>query len=265
MSGEDRLPKSSAAEFCGDGPAIILVHPQLGENIGMVSRAMLNCGLNDLRLVRPREGWSREKAETAAAGSDVVLNNMKVFETTEEAIADLTQVFATTARGRDMSKPVVTPRKAASMMAEQAAIDAKSGILFGRESRGLHNDDIVLADTTVMVPLNPGYMSLNLAQAVLLMSYEWFQTQTEAPEERMGVKGETRQANKQELVGFFEHFEDCLTTTGFLYPPEKVPTMRQNLRNMFQRAVMTEQEVKTFRGILASFMKFRRRAKDKPE
>ena len=265
MSGDDRLPKSAAADYCSGGPAIILVRPQLGENIGMVSRAMLNCGLIDLRLVSPRDGLSYEKAEKAAAGSDVVLNNRKVFDTTEQAIADLNLVFATTARGRDMNKPVVTPRKAAELMAEQASSDGKTGILFGRESRGLHNDDIVLSDTTVMVPLNPAYMSLNLAQAVLIMGYEWFQTQADAPEERMGVKGETRPANKQELVGFFEHFEDCLTTTGFLYPPEKVPTMRQNLRNMFQRAAMTEQEVKTFRGILASFMKFRRQAKDKPK
>ena len=112
MSGDNRLPKSSASDYCVGGPAIILVKPQLGENIGMVSRAMLNCGLNDLRLVNPRDGWSYEKAEKAAAGSGVVLNNLKVFDTTEEAIADLNHVFATTARGRDMNKPVVTPRKA---------------------------------------------------------------------------------------------------------------------------------------------------------
>jgi len=265
MSGDDRLPKSAAAEYCGGGPAIILVKPQLGENIGMVSRAMLNCGLTDLRLVNPREGWSFEKAEKAAAGSGLVLNNLKVFDRTEEAIADLNHVFATTARGRDMNKPVVTPRKAADMMAGYAASDSRTGILFGRESVGLHNDDIVLSDTTVMAPLNPAYLSLNLAQAVLLMGYEWYQTQVEAPDARMGVRGDTRQATKQELVGFFEHFDDCLTTTGFYFPPEKVPTMKQNLRNLFQRAQMTEQEVKTFRGILASFMKFRRQAKDRPQ
>ena len=265
MSGDNRLPKSSASDYCVGGPAIILVKPQLGENIGMVSRAMLNCGLNDLRLVNPRDGWSYEKAEKAAAGSGVVLNNLKVFDTTEEAIADLNHVFATTARGRDMNKPVVTPRKAVDMMAEQAQGGGKAGILFGRESRGLHNDDIVLADTTVMVPLNPAYLSLNLAQAVLIMGYEWYQTQVDAPDIRMGVKGDTRQATKQELVGFFEHFDDCLTTTGFYFPPEKVPTMKQNLRNMFQRAQLTEQEVKTFRGILSSFMKFRRQAKDRPD
>ncbi len=263
MSGADRLPKAEATKHCEDGPAIILVGTQLGENIGMVCRAMLNCGLTDLRLVNPRPGWSRDKATAAAVGADVLLDTMRVFKTTEEAIADLHHVYATTARGRDMSKPVLTPRKAASNMRGQIVGGDKCGVLFGRESYGLTNEDVVLADTTIMVPLNPAYMSLNLAQAVLLTGYEWFQAGDDTPDEQENFRGETRYANKHELVGMFEHFEESLDQTGFLWPPEKRPSMVNNIRNVFQRAKMTEQEVKTWRGIISSFMRFRRQSKDK--
>jgi len=263
MSGSNRLPKADAADYCGDAPAVILVETQLGENIGMVCRAMLNCGLSDLRLVNPREGWSREKAEAAAVGATVVLENMKVFDTTEEAIADLNAVYATTARGRDMSKPVLTPRRAAADMRGQIAGGLNCGILFGKEAKGLSNEDVVLADTTISVPLNPAYSSLNLAQAVLLAGYEWFQAGDETPELQDNFRGETRPANKKEMQGLFEHLEESLDTTGFLWPLHKRPTMVNNIRNTLQKARMTEQEVRTWRGIIVSFMKFRRQAKDK--
>ena len=170
MAGTDST--QSAAE---GGPAIILVKPQLCENIGTAARAMLNCGLTDMRLVAPRDNWLEERAFAAASGADRVLLAARVFDTTEAAIADLSRVWATTGRNRFMTKPVDTPRQAAVAIRGAMAVGQKCGLLFGPERTGLENDDVVLADTVLTVPLNPSYASLNLAQAVLLVGYEWFQ------------------------------------------------------------------------------------------
>ncbi len=253
-----RPSKETADQVAQRGPAVILVQPQLGENIGMVARAMLNCTLLDLRLVAPRDGWPNDAAYKTASGADVVLDNAQVFETTADAVADLGHVFATTARARDMSKDVLTPHGAAQEMRAQLDQDVKCGVLFGKESVGLHNDDIALADSILMVPLNPGFTSLNLAQAVLLMGYEWFQAATEQPDEIYEVRLDTRRATKEELVGLFEHLEHELTDCGFLGVEEKKPAMIRNLRNMFQRARMTEQEVRTMRGVIAGLVKKRK-------
>ncbi|PWC53580.1 RNA methyltransferase [Azospirillum sp. TSO22-1] len=233
------------------GPTVILVQPQMGENIGACARAMLNCGLTELRLVRPRDGWPNEKAQANASGADLVLDNAKLYETTAEAVADLQVVYATTVRTRGMVQEFVTPRVAAEELRARYTAGHTVGVLFGPERTGLVNDDLTLADKLITVPLNPSFASLNLAQAVLLIGYEWFQT-GEVPPERVLHTGQSRPATKAELLNFFEHIEGELERTGFFTTPEKRPSMVRNLRNAFERMQMTEQEVRTFHGILAS-------------
>lgn len=249
MAGTDQTKADRARE--GDAPAIVLVRPQLGENIGTASRAMLNFGLSDLRLVAPRDGWPSERARAAASGADLVIDEARLFATSGEAVADLDFVIATTARARDMVKPVLTPERAAAKLREAIAAGGRAGIMFGPERTGLENDEVVLADALVMVPVNPAFASLNLAQAVLLIGYEWFKASDRTAAERIDYL-QTRPATKGELLGFFEHLERELDRFGFLKPPEKRPSMVRNLRNLFQRAAMTEQEVRTMRGVVAS-------------
>lgn len=249
-----RLPKSSA-KAVKDAPAIILINPQLGENIGMAARAMLNNALSSLRLVAPVHGWPNEHAIKPSAGAKVVLDAVKVFDNTRQAVADLSHVYATTARDRDMTKRVLTAQAAAHEMRCVIEAGGKPGMIFGRESWGLSNDDIALADTLVTIPLNPAFRSLNLAQAVLLMGYEWFQSGDRTKKVDTRIPKNTRLANKDELVGLFEHLEMELDNCGFLRPPEKRPTMVNNIRNIFQRANMTEQEVRTFRGIISGLVR----------
>lgn len=256
MAGTDRGKSARGADGISAGPAIILVEPQLGENIGMVARAMLNCGLGDLRLVNPRDGWPNEQALKSASGADVVLERAQIFESTREAIADLSLVFATTARSRDMAKDQFTPDRAAAEMQRYISDDGKAGVLFGKESKGLNNDDVALADAIIQVPLNPGFTSLNLAQAVLLVGYEWFRSDNQGDDIVWATRSDTRAANKDELVHLFEHLEQSLIDSGFLWPPEKRPTMIRNIRNMLQRARLTEQEVRSFRGMIKSLMDF---------
>jgi len=246
MAGTDRT-KDAAIPIVG--PVVILVEPQLGENIGTAARAMLNCGLEALRLVRPRDGWPNAKAVTAASGADAVIENARLFESTVAAVADLTRVYATTARHRGMIKPVVTPRQAAAEMRAAAARGERVGILFGPERTGLVNDDIPLADAVLQVPLNPGFSSLNLAQAVLIVAYEWFAAGTSAPAREL-VTNETRPATKAELLNFFAHLEQELDDCGFLRHTDKRPSMVRNIRNLFQRAELTEQEIRTLHGII---------------
>lgn len=231
------------------GPCIVLVEPQLGENIGMAARAMLNFGLTDLRLVRPRDVWPNQKAVNAASGANVVVDDARLFDTTEEAVADLQRVYAATARARDMRKTVVTPQRAASDMRGFNTAGDRCGILFGPERAGLDNHDVALADTLLSVPLNPAFSSLNIAQAVLLVAYEWFRSDDETPPE-VFVQGRTGPAARAELIALFEHLESELVAGGFLFPPEKAPVMVRNLRNMLQRAHLTEQEVRTLRGVI---------------
>jgi tRNA/rRNA methyltransferase len=258
MSGTDRSRKTAplypghrkdGRARPGNGPAIVLVEPQLGENIGTAARAMLNCGLADLRLVRPRDGWPNRKAVAAASGADAVIESVRLFDSTAEAIADLNRVYATTARHRGQIKPLVTPRQAAAEMRAALGRGEKAGVLFGPERTGLHNDDIPLADTILQVPLNPAFSSLNLAQAVLLVGYEWFQAGSDAPPRRL-VTNQTGPASKAELLNFFAHLEKELIECGFLRNAEKRPSMVRNIRNIFQRAEPTEQEIRTLHGIV---------------
>jgi tRNA/rRNA methyltransferase len=255
MAGTDR-----SRDGLTGGPAIILVEPQLGENIGTAARAMLNCGLDDLRLVRPRDGWPSDRAINAASGADRVLDRARLYPDVPAAIADLRHVYAATARDRYMVKRELTPRRAAEEMRGFLAAAESCGILFGPERTGLVNDDIALADTVLMVPLNPAFSSLNLAQAVLIIGYEWFIARTEPPAELMHT-GHSRPANKAELLRFFDHFEEALVLSGFLRHPDKRPSMTRNLRNLFQRAHCTEQELRTLHGVITAFLGPRNRPK----
>ncbi len=245
-------------------PCIVLVEPQLGENIGTAARAMANFGLSELRLVAPTNGWPNDHAIKAASGADIILEQAKLFDTLEEAVADLNFIVATTARKRDMVKPVLTPQTAASEISKHIDCGEKVGILFGRERFGLTNDQASLANALIIAPVNPNFASLNLAQAVLLIGYEWFKLQSTgslgrttkeetAAREGLGVRG-SRQANRAELAGFFERLEHELDKGGFLHPVEKRPSMIRNIRNIFTRSTLTEQEVRTLHGILSSLI-----------
>ena len=252
-----RPPKSAAASEAG-GPAVVLVKPQLAENIGMAARAMLNCGLSDLRLVAPRDGWPNDKAVSSAAGADQVLKAARLCATTAEAVADLGMVYAATARPRDMTKDVETPRRAAARIRALAAAGGRSGVLFGREAAGLDNDDVALADTVLAIPLNPTFGSLNLAQAVMVVAYEWYQAGDGVAESALSVPKDARPANKGEMIGLFEHLERELDACGFLRVKEKRPTMVHNLRNLLQRARPTDQEVRTLRGVIKGLVSGRK-------
>jgi tRNA/rRNA methyltransferase len=230
-------------------PVVILVRPQLGDNIGMAARAMLNCGLSSLRLVSPRDGWPNPKAVRAASGADVVLEKATLFDTVAAAVADLERVVATTARNRELTQRILTPRRAASEMRGWIGQAEKVGILFGPERTGLTNDDMVHADTALSIPLNPQFSSLNIAQAVLLVAYEWAAAGEGTSEERMSEHA-TRPATKDELINLFAHLERALDQSGFLRNKAMRPAMVHNLRAFLQRAVMTEQEVRSFHGVI---------------
>ncbi len=247
MAGTDT---SQAIEF-RPSPAIILCEPQLGENIGTAARAMANFGLWDLRLVNPRDGWPNVHAVRAASRADHVLDKTRVFETLAEAIADLDLVYATTARSRDMQKDVLGPEIATANLARHVAGGGRAGLLFGRERWGLFNEEIAIADAIVTFPVEPAFASLNIAQAVLLMSYEWRQ-QVDGGELPFTEPPESLPATKAELIGMFEHLEGVLDTTGFFTTDDKRPSMVHNLRTMLTRGSFTAQEVRTFRGIVSS-------------
>ncbi|MBX3455002.1 RNA methyltransferase [Ferrovibrio sp.] len=229
------------------GPAVVLVRPQLGENIGAAARAMLNCGLTEMRLVAPRDGWPNPSAYVLASKADPVLDAASVFATTQEAVADMHRVYATTARARDMLKPVLTPRQAAAAMHEDIAAGKRVSILFGPERTGLENDEVALADIAISVPLNPGFSSLNLAQAVLLIGYEWFTAEvgTELP------ALEAEWASQQDIEGLHGQFASELEAAGFFHNIEpKRESVLRNLRAMLQRIPLSAQEVRTLRGMI---------------
>jgi tRNA/rRNA methyltransferase len=232
-------------------PVIILVEPQMGENIGFAARAMLNCGLTRLRLVRPRDGWPNDRARTASSGADSVIDGVEVFGSTSAAIADLQFVLATTARQRDMVKTILTPEAAADELHARAALGQGCGVLFGPERTGLLNDDIPLADAVVTIPVNPDFASLNLGQSVLLLGYCWWRAAGRTAERRLET-GSSRPANKAELENLFARLEAELDAGGFYTTEQQRPMMVRNMRNLLQRAQMTEQEVRTFHGVIVA-------------
>ena len=234
-------------------PVIVLVAPQLGENIGTAARAMANFGLTDLRLVNPREGWPNRKAHAAASGADGVIGEVRNFPSTTEAVADLGFVYATTARAREVAKPVAGPREAAIRVRSLAKAGSRAGIMFGPERAGLTNEDLSLADEILTFPVDPGFPSLNLAQAVLLFAYEWRLAGFVSREEALPLAdGRPLPAPKEDLVRFFEHLESALEEANFFRPPEKRPHTVDSLRAMLQRAGFSAQEVRTLRGVVTA-------------
>jgi tRNA/rRNA methyltransferase len=238
-------------------PAIVLSEPQLGENIGACARAMANFGLSDLRLVTPRDGWPNPKAEAMAAGAVELIQSARVYPDVRAAIGELGFVVAATARDRAMAKPVLTPAETARRLREASTRGVPTAVLFGNERAGLTNDEVALADVVVTIP-TAGFASLNLGQAVLLLSYEWFKAGAATPSEQID-HGHAQPAPREELILLFEHLEEELEKSGFLYPPGNRPGMIRNLRSILHRASLTDQEVRTLRGVIVALTKGKRR------
>ncbi len=239
-------------------PVVVLVRPQLADNIGAVARCMANGGLFHLRLVAPRDGWPQERAWRTASGADRILDCATLYSTVADAVADLHRVFATCPRPRHIVKPLLTAREAATDVRQAAGRGLRCGILFGPERAGLDNDDMAQADTWVRYPLNPEFDSLNLAQAVMVMAYEWW-TAAEPTPPRQLLTHQTRVATKAELEQFLEHLVDQLDACGFLRNAPKRPGMVRNIRHLFQRGEVTEQELRTLHGVVAGLALGRRR------
>lgn len=238
-------------------PAIILNAPQLAENIGAVARVMGNFGLTDLRLVAPRDGWPQPRAWASASGADWPLDDARVFERVEDAIADLRLTLATTARPRETELPVETPREAAARLRAGIADGLSVGLLFGGERAGLETADVALCQGIVTVPIDPRFRSLNLAQAVAVCAYEWRLAADAAPPANF-VAGPPP-ADQAAMLGLYEHLEAELDAAGFFHPPEKRPSMIRNLRVALGRARFTDQEARTFRGVVTALSKGRGR------
>src|SRR5271169_6446152 len=239
------------------GPVVILVEPQLGENIGMAARAMGNFALSRLRLVNPRDGWPNVSAQRAAAGADQILERAELFDTVEAAVADLTLLFATTARAHDQAKPVVAPGQAATEIVGHMAGGGAVGILFGRERYGLRNEEVALANRIITFPVNPGFASLNLAQAVLLIGYEWFKLSTEGALP-FAMPERSERASQHQMQAFFDNLVRELDRVEFLRPAEKRETMLVNLRNIFARMEPTKQDMHTLHGVVMAIAEGRK-------
>jgi tRNA/rRNA methyltransferase len=248
MSGTDKTKSG----FELTGPVVILVEPQLGENIGMAARAMGNFALTRLRIVNPRDGWPNVSAQRAAAGADHILDRVELFDTLEEAVADCKLLFATTARAHDQAKPVVAPDAAAAEMAGQIKAGGTVGILFGRERYGLQNEEVGLANRIITFPVNPGFASLNLAQAVLLIGYEWFKLST------AGALPFSMPASQHQMQAFLDNLVRELDKAEFLRPAEKRETMLVNLRNIFTRMNPTKQDMHTLHGVVMAIAEGRK-------
>jgi tRNA/rRNA methyltransferase len=239
-------------------PVIILVRPQLGENVGAAARAMLNFGLTDLRLVRPQCGWPNVKAVQAASGATEVLNRLQVFDRVEDAVGDLHRLYATTARPRDLPKPVVTVEQAAREARAALRRGERVGILFGPERTGLANDELIYADAVVSVPVNPDFFSLNLAQAVLLVAYEWFQSATQISDRQESLPA-GRPATKGELDQLLEHLIAELDAVNFFRTADRRASMSRALKLIFARAELHEPDVHLLRGVIKEIARGGRR------
>jgi tRNA/rRNA methyltransferase len=240
--------------FDAPTPVMVLVRPQMGENIGAAARAMLNFGCARMRLVAPRDGWPNPKATAMASGASPVLDRAGVFDTLPQAIGDCDYVYATTARGRGLTKPVLTPERAMQEARAFAAAGKRVAVLFGPERAGLENEDVARANAIITVPVNPAFYSLNLAQCVLLVAYEYARLGQEVPPEIMAMAGtDFATAIEREKLG--DHFEDRLEEAGFFHPPEKAQAMRLNLRNMWARLHLTRADVQTLHGMLRQILR----------
>ena len=256
-------------------PSVLLMAPQIPDNIGMAARAMGNFGLDDLRVIEPRDGWPSEKARAVASGAAALIDGAGLYDNLTDAIGDLNWVCATTARQRDMRKPVLTPAQAAAELHRRTAAGQRCGILFGRERNGLQSDEIADCDAMVMIPVKADFASLNLAQAVLLLGYEWLKTSDaaslgrvttyESPMETGIYFNKDAPATKQELIGLFEHLEAELERLGFFNPTARRHVVVRNVRNMLGRINATQQEVRTLRGIVATLANGKGRRRKRTE
>jgi tRNA/rRNA methyltransferase len=252
-SGTDKTKSGIALS----GPIVVLVEPQLGENIGMAARAMGNFALSRLRLVKPRDGWPNLAAQRAASGADPILDRVELYDTVEAAVADCSLLFATTARAHDQAKPVVAPEGAAAEMGEEIAAGGTVGILFGRERYGLQNEEVALANRIITFPVNPGFASLNLAQAVLLVGYEWFKRSTSGALP-FAMQERSARASQHQMQAFFDNLVRELDRVEFLRPAEKRDTMLVNLRNIFTRMEPTRQDMHTLHGVIMAIAEGRK-------
>src|SRR5437868_10628463 len=255
MSGSGTDKTKSGVNLAG--PVVVLVEPQLGENIGMAARAMGNFGLSRLRLVKPRDGWPNLSAQRAAAGADHILDQVELFDTVEDAVAGCTLVLATTARAHDQAKPVIGPREAAREIVREIAAQGEVALLFGRERAGLLNEEVALSDRIVTFPVNPAFASLNLAQAVLLMGYEWFKLAT-ADALPFAMPERSERASQHQMQAFFDNLVRELDRVEFLRPAEKRDTMLVNLRNIFSRMEPTKQDMHTLHGVVMAIAEGRK-------
>ncbi|KPU84492.1 RNA methyltransferase [Marinosulfonomonas sp. PRT-SC04] len=243
-------------DWTGPQPAFVLVRPQMGENVGAAARAMWNFGLDRLRVVDPRDGWPNERAVAMASGAGRLLDQAGLYDDLPAAIADCTYVFATTARHRDLTKPIMTPERAMEHTRALLAQGQKVAVLFGPERAGLENEDISRANALISVPVNPKFSSLNLGQSVLLLAYEWRrQTADVAPQVMEMAKTEFVEGVEIEALG--DHFEARLQEAGFFFPLAKADSMRMNLRNMWARLPLTRADVQTLHGMLRQLLRNR--------
>ena len=237
-------------------PAFVLVRPQMGENIGAAARAMLNFGLDRMRIVDPRDGWPNQSAVAMASGAGRVLDDAVLVDRTVEAVADCTYVFATTARQRDLTKPVLTPERAMELARQKIEAGEKVAVLFGPERAGLENDDIALANAIISVPVNPEFPSLNLAQCVLLTGYEWRRQTVETAPEVTEMAG-SDWASAIEVDRLAGHYEETLEQAGFFFPETKSESMKLNLRNLWSRMPLTQADVRMLHGILRQMVRWK--------
>lgn len=241
------------------GPAIILIRPQMGENIGAAARAMANFGLSDLRLVNPRDGWPNAKAEAMSSGALPDLVGAQVFETFEEAVADCQMLFATTAQPRDMMKPITSPTEACTECRTHTEEGTKCAFIFGPERNGLENDEIALCRAIITIPVTEVFSSINLAQAVNIMGYQWYLSQYDGPI-RTG-RALAAPATHAELAAFLDRLVEDLDASGFFRSAGLKPTMESNIRNIFSRSDLSTQEINTLQGILSALQKPRQSSK----
>jgi tRNA/rRNA methyltransferase len=239
------------------GPIIVLVEPQLGENIGAAARVMANFGLSRLRLVNPRDGWPNVQARRSASGADRILDDVRLYDTLEAAIGDCTLALATTARAHDQAKPVIGPGEAARFLAPHVAAGESVAVLFGRERYGLDNDEVALADRIVTFPVNPAFASLNLAQAVAIVAYEWFKL-AGGGTLPFAMPQKSEPAGKQQIQAFFSNLERQLDLIEYFRPLDKRATMLVNLRNIFARMQPTRQDIQTLQGVVVALSEGRK-------
>lgn len=259
-SRKDQMGQERNLTHAGPQPAVILVEPQMGENIGAAARAMLNFGLTDLRIVQPRDGWPNERAYALASGAAPLLDNARLFDSTQEAVEDLSFIMAATARRRELEIPVIGTGEVGPQLVKCQLQGIASGIMFGPEQSGLTNDDVVLCDYILTYPINPAFQSLNLAQAVAVFSYIWGSRESTAPPDFFDNTSPLP-APRNDLTRMFEHLEEELDAAGFFFPPQKTPLMKNNIRAPLIRAQLTEQEVRTFRGMIKALAQGRGKAR----